>query len=305
MEDMTMAALQHQASAPAAAAPVQLPLKLRLARLGYRLGGMLAPATAGRFAADAFGRSRMKGARTSFKLPLGAEAFGIVGNQDVQQGYVWKKNGPTALLVHGWGSDSSSMYGFVKPMQTLGFQVASFDAPAHGAAAGHKTTMTRFVNAVGATIDSLDNVQVVIAHSLGSIATVAALSQAGFARSVKCLVLLAAPSALSNVLERWSKDHLQLAPRIVQQVYRHLHADNGVPLSHWDIAVLGAGMQIPVLVLHDPQDPVVPFCEAERLAGSLHNVLLEQAPALGHSRILSAASVKQRVAEFVTDAIST
>lgn len=273
-----------------------------MSRAGYQLGALLAPRLAGRIAADAFGRSRSKGGRTLFRMPLGAQTFDIAGNDDVRRGYLWKNDGPTVLLVHGWGSDSSSMIGFVKPLLAQGFQVAAFDAPAHGESAGNKTTMTRFVAAVSAAIASLGNVQVIVGHSLGSIAAVAAVAKASpeHARAVRRLVLIAAPVSLSTVLERWANSHQQQLPRsVTERIYDRLHVQNGVPVSHWDISVLGAALDIPVLVVHDELDPVVPLSEAQRLLRSLKHVRLEQTSGLGHSRILSAAPVKELITGFI------
>lgn len=275
-----------------------------LAKVGYQLGGLLAPGLAGRIAANAFGRSRSKGGRTLFRMPLGAQTFEIFGNEDVRYGYLWKNQGSTVLLVHGWGSDSSSMIGFVKPLLSLGFQVASFDAPAHGESAGNQTTMTRFVKAVGATIKSLDNVQIVVGHSLGSIASVAAIANASprHSEGIKRLVLIAAPVSLSTVLERWSTNqHQQLPPAVIGKIYDRLHVQNGVPVSHWDIRVLGATMDVPVLVVHDEHDPVVPLTEAQSLMCSLKNVRLEQTSGLGHTRILSSATVKELITRFISE----
>jgi omega-6 fatty acid desaturase (delta-12 desaturase) len=286
-----------------AAAPA-LGIGACLARAGYQLGGMLAPGLAGRIAADAFGRSRAKGSRTLFRMPLGAQTFKITGNEDVRHGYLWKSQGPTVLLVHGWGSDSSSMIGFVKPLLALGFQVASLDAPAHGESAGNKTTMARFVKSVGAAINSLDNVQIVVGHSLGSIASVAAIAHASppHAQAIKRLVLIAAPESLSTVLERWATDR-HLPPAVIGKIYDRLHVQNGVPVSYWDISVLGAAMEAPVLVVHDEQDPVVPLTEAQRLKRSLKSVRLEQTSGFGHSRILSAAPVKELITRFIGESI--
>jgi omega-6 fatty acid desaturase (delta-12 desaturase) len=181
-------------------------------------------------------------------------------------------------------------------------QVASFDAPAHGESAGHKTTMTRFVQATGAALRSLGNVQVLIGHSLGAIASVAALAQAqpALARAVQRVVLIAAPVSLSTVLERWAGGPERQLPRaVVAKIYERLHVQNGVPVSHWDIGVLGAGLDVPVLVVHDEHDPVVPLGEAHRLLRSLRNARLEQTSGLGHSRILSAAPVKESITRFI------
>jgi omega-6 fatty acid desaturase (delta-12 desaturase) len=164
--------------------------------------------------------------------------------------------------------------------------------------------MTRFVKAVGAAIKSLDNVQIVVGHSLGSIASVAAIAHASprHAEAVKRMVLIAAPVSLATVLERWSSNQRQqLPPAVIGKIYDRLHVQNGVPVSHWDISVLGAAMDVPVLVVHDEHDPVVPLTEAQRLMRSLKNVRLEQTSGLGHSRILSAAPVKELITRFISE----
>lgn len=271
---------------------------MKLAKAGYQLSGLLAPGIAGRIAANAFGRSRPKKGRVLFRLPLGARLFNVVGNEDIHYGYLWPAQGPTALLVHGWGSDSSSMLGLVNPLLSLGFQVAAFDAPAHGESTGNKTTMMRFVKAVCAVIESLHDIEVVIAHSLGSIASVSAIADLRHDKMIKRLVLVAAPASLSAVLERWSSN-LQLPTVVVDKIYERLRMENGVPVSHWDIGVLGAALEVPILVIHDEQDSVVPLAEAARLARSLKNVRMEKTSGLGHSRILVAPSVKDMIIRFI------
>ncbi len=299
MNDITAPSPALSEQSAAAPAPS---IGTRLAKAGYLLGSLLAPRLAGRIAADSFGRSRLKGSRTMFRVPLGAQTFQIAGSEDVRLGYLWKGPGPTVLLVHGWGSDSSSMIGFVKPLLDSGFQVASFDAPAHGESAGNKTTMTRFVKAVGSVISSLDNVQVVVSHSLGSIASVAAISHANPkpAEAIKRLVLIASPVSLSAVLERWSANQ-RLLPTVIGKIYDHLHTQNGVPVSHWDISTLGADLNSQVLVVHDEHDPVVPLAEAMELTRSFKNARLEQTSGLGHSRLLSAAPVKELIIRFISE----
>jgi len=275
-------------------------LKLRAMRVAYRALNAVVPSVAGRLATDAFGYTRALANAPEDRTPLGAQRFRVAGHSETQEGYVWKGAGATALLVHGWASDSSSMYGFVRPLRSLGFQVATFDAPAHGISKGKTTTMTRFTHAVKDVLDTLGDVEVIVAHSLGSIATVAAVMERGLARAPRCIVLIAPTCTLTEVLERWSASHFALPRRVVDGIFAELHKRNGVPVSHWNIVTLGKGLDVPVLVIHDPGDPVVPFCEAERVAASLPRATLEKAPRLGHVRILSALDVNNRVTEFIS-----
>ncbi|MFD0381879.1 alpha/beta fold hydrolase [Streptomyces stramineus] len=215
-------------------------------------------------------------------------------------GYLWGDDGPTALLVHGWGADSTSMYSLITPLRELGYRVAAFDAPAHGVSKGKQATMTQYTVAVRAALDSLGGARVVVAHSLGSIAAIGAVAARPEER-VDCITLVAPTCTLTAVLERWSRDELRLSRSTVDRVYRELHRRNGVPVSHWDVVGLGRALDIPVLALHDPDDPVVPICEAEAIAEGLRDVRLQRTPGRGHMGILMSPEVKSAVSAFVAE----
>ncbi|RAY12269.1 delta-12-desaturase [Actinomadura craniellae] len=273
------------------------PVALR--RSGYAALGRLAPGFAGRRATDAFSTTRALGVYPDDLPPLGSRGFPVEGDPDVRGGYLWGEGGPTALLVHGWGTDSSSMHSLIPPLRALGYRVAAFDAPGHGVAEGSQATMTQFTRAVGAVLDTLGDVRVIVAHSLGSIASVGAVA-ARPAAPIDCLALVAPACTLTGVLERWSRGELRLARPTVRRIYRELHRRNGVPVSHWDVVGLGGDLDCPVLAVHDPGDDVVPFAEAEAVAAGLRDVRLERAPGTGHIGILMAPEVKELISAFVS-----
>jgi pimeloyl-ACP methyl ester carboxylesterase len=273
-------------------------LPLRARRIGHAVLGRAAPGLAGRRATDVFSDTRKLGTRPDDTVPLGARRFEVTGCPDIRGGYLWGEAGPVALLVHGWGIDSSAMHALVPPLRAQGYLVAAFDAPAHGICPGSQATMTQYTRAAGAVIDTLGDVRVVVAHSLGSIAAVGAIA-ARPELTVDSLTLIAPTAALAGVLERWSVSELRLRRPIVERIYAELHARNGVPVSHWDVIGLGAGLDCPVLAIHDPGDDVVPFSEARAVAAGLRNVRLAVTPGLGHMGILMAPAVLDLVSEFV------
>lgn len=259
---------------------------------------------AGAKATDLFGYTREYIKRPGKEMsPLGARRFSIEGVAGVPHGYQWGNSGQTVLLVHGWGADSRSLYAFTRALQRQGFQVATFDAPAHGIAPGSLSTMTEFKDAVKAAIVALDNVVAIVAHSLGGIAAAGALAELADRHRVKALCLLGAPANLPVVIERWAKGYLRLKPSVVQAMHRELWKRNGVPVQHWDIPALSSAQHLPTLVLHDLEDPVVPFCEAQQLAVRMPWAKLQPVSGLGHVRILSDAKVLEQVGQFLADHI--
>ncbi|WP_416967883.1 alpha/beta fold hydrolase [Streptomyces sp. 4F14] len=268
-------------------------------RLAYAAAGALAPGPAGRRATDAFSTTRAFGIHPDDLPPLGARTFPVPGAPRVREGYLWgPDDAPTALLVHGWGADSSSMHSLIGPLRALGYRVAAFDAPGHGVSAGTQATMTEYVDALGAVLDTLGPVRAAVAHSLGSIVTAAALAGRPHQR-IDSLTLVAPTRTLGGVLDRWATG--RLPTRTADLIRAELHRRNGVPVTHWDLLPHGRRLTAPVLVVADPHDPVVPFAEAETIAAGLPRARLRSVPGSGHLGILMAAETKETTAAFVAE----
>jgi pimeloyl-ACP methyl ester carboxylesterase len=257
------------------------------------------PGLAGRWATDEFSDTRTLGLFPDDVAPFGARRFDVTGDPDVTHGFMWGSDGPTALLVHGWGADSSSMYDLVQPVRSAGLRVAAFDAPGHGIWKGSLATMAEYRRSIGAVLDTLGDVRVVVAHSVGALAALAALSQRpGY--PVQAVVLLAPVATLSRVLDRWALVERRLSRAVLAEMYRELAHRNGVPTGYWDVARLGPPAGVPVLVLHDPADDVVPYVHAETISSAGPDVALDAVAASGHWRILSAASTREKVVDFLS-----
>lgn len=271
-------------------------------RLACRWFGGMAPRLLGRWAAAQFDATRPTRDRPRDIPPLGAQRFALDGAGGVTHGWLWPQDGPAALLVHGWGTDSRSMLGLVRPLQQLGLKVAVFDAPAHGVWPGRTTTMTDFTATTAAALRALGDVAVVAAHSAGAIAAIAALAdQCAVRRQLHALVLLAPACSLPLLLEQWAAAGHALPRPVVEAVYSELQRRNGVPVSHWDAASLGRGLSTPALVLHDPCDPVVPYLHAARLVDHLPMARLSMMPAAGHAGVLHSSDTRRQVASFVRE----
>ncbi|GLX49668.1 hypothetical protein Shyhy01_26180 [Streptomyces hygroscopicus subsp. hygroscopicus] len=269
-----------------------------LRRCAHAAVGAVAPSVAVRWATDVFSSTRTYGLRPDDVLPLGAAHFAVRGDEDVTDGFAWNEGSGegSALLVHGWAANSSSMHSLVPPLRGLGLRVAAFDGPAHGVRKGDQATMTQYTRSVGAVLDTLGDVRVVVAHSLGGIAAIGAVA-AYTGRRPQCAVLVAPPASLGDVLERWDGGGLRLTRSLVEGIYGELHRRNGVPVSHWDLVALGASLDLPTLVLHDPDDAMVPYGDARKVAAGLKDArLVDQAG--GHMGILMSRDVASLVSRF-------
>lgn len=220
---------------------------------------------------------------------------------------------PTVLLVHGWGVDCTAMSSFVKPLQDAGFQVITFDAPAHGASLGRSSTLRAFADRIGDVLESNTGVMGVVAHSLGGVATVAALRMhsarhLGSSHGASpALVLVSSPCDLQGTVELF-RGRWRLLPDTERQMLDRLARKNRATLDFWNIRTLAPHIEpTNVLVLHDRDDDDVRPTEATEVAASFRSAKLVLTSGLGHGRILASRSVTSMAAEFLaaTRRIST
>jgi pimeloyl-ACP methyl ester carboxylesterase len=263
----------------------------RLARrLGFAALGQVAPEVAARRAVRLFTRTRARDTGDADLLPLGARRLDVSGAPSIRGGYLWGEEGAPAALV--------------APLRALGYRVAAFDAPGHGVCAGRHTTLPEFTAATEAVLDAVGDVRVVVAHSLGSIVAVAAVSRR-LGLAIESLVLLAPARTLSGILDRWAWSELGLKRPIVERMRRELSRCDGLPTSYWDIVGLSGKFGCPMLVVYDPEDVVVPRSDAESIAAGLPGTHLEPMPGYGHLAMLMAPRVRDLVAAFVANHASS
>ena len=128
-------------------------IKRSLGKLRLKVLSTIAPKIAGQIATKLFTQSRNEANphKKAF-TPAGAKAIPIQDPKSkVKQIYLWGDEGEIVLLVHGWGAECGSMFGFVPKLLKQGYRVATFDGPAHGSSDGEYSTMWEYVESVSYT----------------------------------------------------------------------------------------------------------------------------------------------------------
>ena len=155
---------------------------------------------------------------------------------------------------------------------------------------GHHATITEYADATSAVLQRFPSIQIVVAHSLGGIAAVAAIAESE-KTSVRDLVLLAPACSLSHVLERWAAQRRVPEP-VVLRVYSELDRRDGVPVSHWDIRTLGIPRTVRVRILHDPTDAAVPLRDSYLIAEAIPAEVHEVTTGTGHDGLIGSAEMR-------------
>jgi pimeloyl-ACP methyl ester carboxylesterase len=204
--------------------------------------------------------------------------------------------GPSILLVHGWGGHAGRLAEFAAPVAALGFSVLAFDAPGHGASSTRFGTIFELIDAIRALDDRYGPFAGVIGHSLGASAAVLSMRRGvRFPRAV----LLAPPADLGVYLPRCAR-RFALPQRTRELLKLRLEDRYGI---RWERLRLGSfsgpAPKTAVLVFHDSRDARVPLREGAAIARAWPGARLVRTRGLGHHRILRDRGVIRRSVEFL------
>lgn len=204
--------------------------------------------------------------------------------------------GPTVLLVHGWGEWAANLGAFIAPLRAAGYRVVGFDLPAHGGSSGVQTDGLLNAAAVREAAAEVGGVHAVIAHSMGAHAVTLALRDGLYADRV---VLLAPAVRLEHGVAAF-KQMFGLTDRAVKGLRATIESRYGSTV--WsDLAAdeLARELTTPALIVHDADDDQIAPADGEMLARAWPGALFESTSGLGHGRIIRDANVIERTVAFI------
>lgn len=254
-----------------------------------RLVGSVFPGLASRLARRLATRPAFRKVRPE---PAGAEPvsfrFGLAGLR-------WGEGGPRVLALHGWEGRAAQFRRLGERLASRGFQLVALDAPAHGRSPGREADPVVFADALQEAAAELGPLHAVVGHSMGGASVLYALSR-GLEASRS--VAIAAPAGLAGVLARMSRA-LGLPEEARRRFFALMQRRTGIAPEALDIDLLAAaGMDQPLLVVHDREDKVIPFADAERIARATRAELFETR-GLGHRDVLRDEQVLDRIVRFL------
>ena len=213
---------------------------------------------------------------------------------------VWKcGSGPTALLVHGWGSRGARLGSFVAPLTAAGFSVVAFDAAGHGDSAGRLSSLPQFIAAIRDLGSRFEPVDAVVAHSMGGAATTLAMARGLPVRRAVFLAPAADPAGYS---ERFA-EAVGLSPAVLARMKTGLERRFGIPWREFDVLAAAARCNAPLLVVHDRDDREVPPSDGEAIARAWPGARFVETSGLGHRRIVHDPSVVASAVAFLVEGI--
>ena len=216
--------------------------------------------------------------------------------------FEWGKTDcPSILMVHGWGASATQMGSMITPLVDAGFRVISFDAPAHGHSSGKTSNLKECAGATAAVANFAGPLHATISHSFGAASAMLAVRDCGvFAERH---ILISAFAHYKWVLNAFGRD-AALPGYVIDRMQQLIAQRYGFrpDWSQLSIVEMLRATDCPALLVHDEQDPEIPFEHSVALLRGAPKANLLVTRGFGHHRLLENEAVIQGVLRFVNAA---
>ena len=214
--------------------------------------------------------------------------------------YLWGQ-GPLVVMMHGWSGSGVQFRRLIPGLVAAGYQVAAFDAPAHGSNPGKHTHLLEFSDSIIAIQQQIGPVDTVMAHSLGGMAALVA-AQRGL--SVRQMVLFGPHLDVQKMYQTYS-DLLNLNPKLSSR-FRHKIGQKMADIlgveDVWAVftpANLLAQADYQGLLIYDQEDEEIPLEQFKTVEQHWQGCQILETEGLGHHRILKDEKVVESVLTFM------
>ncbi|MFB9110578.1 alpha/beta fold hydrolase [Flavobacterium gyeonganense] len=208
--------------------------------------------------------------------------------------YEYGKSKKKALLVHGWSGRGTQLFKIADSLLEHGYSIVSFDAPAHGKSKGSTTIMSEFITSILEIEKQYGPFEIAIGHSLGGMSVLNAIKNG---LNVKKAVIIGSGDIVQDILDEFVSK-LRLKPEISNRLRDYFENKYQVKMDDFSAYQAAKKIAIPILVIHDKNDPEVPVKAGIHIHENLQKGSLFLTEGLGHRKILGNHDVIKKIIEF-------
>lgn len=209
--------------------------------------------------------------------------------------YLYGKSDQKVLLVHGWSGRGTQLFKIADELLENGYSTVSFDAPAHGKSKGDTTIMSEFIASILEIEKQFGPFEIAIGHSLGGMSVLNAIKDG---LKVKKAIIIGSGDIVQDILDEFT---FKLGLKKEISIHLRDYFENMYQVKMDDFSAYKAAqkIEIPVLVMHDNDDPEVSVKAGIHIHENLKNGSLFLTEGLGHRKILGNHSVIKKILEFI------
>ncbi|MES2773677.1 MAG: alpha/beta fold hydrolase [Bacteroidota bacterium] len=257
--------------------------------------------TAAKAALDIFTKPHTNTRRKDTPLFKHAHRFPFQYEGYTLMGYRFSSDHPSGkklLIIHGFAGSSRSFEKFITSSLKKGYDVYTFDAPAHGLSQGTRLNALMYRDAIVEIMKLSGPFDAYIGHSLGGLSLMLALEQ--IPHTVLPKVVLIAPATESTTAVDNYFGLLRLPDDLRVSFDKLIEDIKQLPLSWYSVSRVLPIVGADILWIHDEDDPTTPIKDVLPLAEiKPGNVQFHFTQGLGHSGIYRENAVKKLVVDFL------
>jgi len=254
----------------------------------YRLLSFFAPKIAGKKAFELFQKPHMKKTR-SRELELYEKFNEERIPAEGEDLYVYthgKKTDYPVILVHGWDSNPGSLYGIASELSKHAFRVIVLGVPAHGKSKLKKTNMVHTSVMIQTLLKyyELEKGFSMVTHSFGSGTSTLALRNSNTKPDL--LFFLTTPDRIRDIFDNFVT-LIKLGKKAHKFLLDEVEAISPISMDEFNISdLIGQVSFKRLILLHDKNDTILPWENAERMKAKNPDIQLIQTQDMGHYRLL-------------------
>jgi len=199
------------------------------------------------------------------------------------------------LLVHGWSGRGTQLFKIADELLKNGYSTVSFDAPAHGKSKGKTTIMSEFIASILEIEKQFGTFEIAIGHSLGGMSVLNAIKDG---LKVQKAIVIGSGDIVQDILNEFTSK-LGLKKEMSTLLKNHFENKYKVKMDDFSAYKAAQEIDIPVLVIHDKDDPEVSVKAGIHIHENLKKGNLYLTEGLGHRKILGNQNVIKKILEFI------
>lgn len=215
-------------------------------------------------------------------------------NKDVVT-YHYGQSERKILLVHGWSGRGTQLFKIAEELIQNGYSTISFDAPAHGKSEGTTTIMSEFIASILEIEKQFGPFEIAIGHSLGGMSVLNAIKDG---LNVNKAIIIGSGDIVQDILDEFISK-LKLKNEFSDRLRLYFEEKYQLKMDDFSAYKAAQKIAIPVLVIHDNDDPEVSVKAGKHIHQNLINGFLFLTEGLGHRKILGNQNVIKKILEFI------
>jgi hypothetical protein len=205
-------------------------------------------------------------------------------------GFIWGNGNRKILITHGWGSKAIDFDELIMALKTIeDLQIIAFDAPGNASSEGELSNLILFVKAAKAVIKTYGTPDVLIGHSLGTMANIIAMNESGIKPALQISI-----APLIKLKENFiaTMDSVETPASAKEKFFEAFETLFELKASDFNLNDLYKDSpDIKHWLAFDKDDKISPYNYLQEFLNAHPDILTKEYVGLGHERIIKDAGL--------------